>query len=161
MPTLNLLKVREEFCHRSLQTTKAQTSLRICAVWSAPLLFTNWIVSYLNLLQARLHYFYLVSVAEKAGFRYDLIGNPEDKFCRIDAHICIYIHVNADPIHKPVSCDMHIENCLAPLDYSWPILPMTNADGICTKDNTPSPSAPLNTPFCSGKGVGIKRTFFI
>ena len=56
------------------------------------------------------HYFYLVSVAEKAGFWYDLIGNPEDRFCRIDAHLCIYIHVNADPIHKPVSCDMHIEN---------------------------------------------------
>ena len=31
-PTLNLLKVREEFCHRGLQTTKAQTSLRIRAV---------------------------------------------------------------------------------------------------------------------------------
>ena len=24
--------------------------------------------------------------------------------------ICIYIHVNEGPIHKPVSCDMHIEN---------------------------------------------------
>ena len=42
-------------------------------------------------------------------FWYALIGNPEDRFCRIDAHICIYIHVNAGPIHKPVSCDMHIE----------------------------------------------------
>ena len=109
-PTLNLLKVLEEFCHRGLQTTKAQTSLHIRAVWSAPLLFTNWIVSYLNLLQARLHFFFLVSVAVKAGFWYDLIGNSEDRFCRIDARICIYIHVNADPIHKPVSCDMHIEN---------------------------------------------------
>ena len=65
---------------------------------------------YSNLLQARLHHFYLVSVAEKAGFLYDRIGNPEDRFCRIDAHICIYIHVNADPSHKLVSCDMHIEN---------------------------------------------------
>ena len=36
---------------------------------------------------------------------------------------------------------------------------MTNAEGIRTKDNTPSPSAPLNTPFSSGKGVGIKRLF--
>ena len=40
-PILNLLKLREEFCHRGLQTTKAQTSLRIRAVRSAPLLFTN------------------------------------------------------------------------------------------------------------------------
>ena len=31
-PTLNLLKIREELCHRGLQTTKAQTSLRIRAV---------------------------------------------------------------------------------------------------------------------------------
>ena len=54
-PTLNLLREREEFCHRGLQTTKAQTSLRIRAVWSAPLLFTNWIEPYLNLLQVRLH----------------------------------------------------------------------------------------------------------
>ena len=108
-PTLNLLKVLKEFCHWGLQTTKAQTSLHIRAVWSAPLLFTNWIVSYLSLLHARLHYFYLVSVAEKAGFWYD-IGNPEDRFCRIDAHICIYIHANADPIHKTVLCDMHIGN---------------------------------------------------
>ena len=54
----------------------------------------------------------IVSVAEKAGFWYDLIGNPEDRFCCIDAHkkVCIYIHENADPIRKPVSCDMHIEN---------------------------------------------------
>ena len=49
-------------------------------------------------------------MAEKAGFWYDLIGNPEGRFCRIDAHKCINIHVNADPIHKPVSCGMHIEN---------------------------------------------------
>ena len=33
-----------------LQTIKAQTSLPICAVWSAPLLFAYLIVSYLNLL---------------------------------------------------------------------------------------------------------------
>ena len=41
--------------------------------------------------------FYLVSVAEKAGFWYDLIGNPEDKFCRIDAHICIYSKCGTNP----------------------------------------------------------------
>ena len=35
-----------------LRTTKAQTSLRIRAVCSAPLLFANLKVSYINLLQA-------------------------------------------------------------------------------------------------------------
>ena len=36
-----------------LRTTKAQTSLRIRAVWSAPLLFAFWKVPYLSLLQAK------------------------------------------------------------------------------------------------------------
>ena len=39
-----------------LRTTKAQTSLRIRAVLSAPLLFSYWKVSYQNLLQAKFHY---------------------------------------------------------------------------------------------------------
>ena len=30
---------------------------------------------------------------------FDLMGNPD-----------IYIHANADLIHKPGSCDMHIES---------------------------------------------------
>ena len=34
--------------------TKAQTSLRIGAVWSVPLLFAYWKVSYLDLLQAKI-----------------------------------------------------------------------------------------------------------
>ena len=41
---------------RNLWTTKAQTSLHICAVWSAPLLFTDLKVLYLNLLQGKFHY---------------------------------------------------------------------------------------------------------
>ena len=36
-----------------LGTTKLQTSLRICAVWSAPLLFAFWKAPYLSLLQAK------------------------------------------------------------------------------------------------------------
>ena len=36
-----------------LRTTKAQTSLRIGADWSAPLLFAYWKVSYQNMLQAK------------------------------------------------------------------------------------------------------------
>ena len=39
-----------------LRITQAQTSLRIRAVWSEPLLFTYWKVSYQNLLQAKFHY---------------------------------------------------------------------------------------------------------
>ena len=89
-PTLNLLKIREELCHLGLQTTKAQISLGIRAVWSAPLLFTHWIVSYLNLLQARLHYFYLVSVAEKAGFGMILSESLKTGFV---ASMLIYVFI--------------------------------------------------------------------
>ena len=41
---------------RDLQTTQAQTSLRIRAVWSAPLLFVLWKVSYVNLLQVKFEF---------------------------------------------------------------------------------------------------------
>ena len=36
---------REKSCFRDMQTTKAQTSLRGCTVWSRPLLFTYWQVA--------------------------------------------------------------------------------------------------------------------
>ena len=39
-----------------LRTTKAQISLRICAVWSAPLIFAYWNVGYLDLLRAKFQY---------------------------------------------------------------------------------------------------------
>ena len=39
-----------------LQTTQVQTSLRIRAVWSAPLLFAITKVSYVNLLQAKIQF---------------------------------------------------------------------------------------------------------
>ena len=51
--------------------------------------------------------FYLVSVAEKAGFCMILSETLKTGFV---ASILIYIHVNADPIHKPGPCDKHIEN---------------------------------------------------
>ena len=50
--------------------------------------------------------FYLVSVAEKAGS--GMV--PDTLKTGFVASTLIYIHVNADPIHKPGSCDMHIEN---------------------------------------------------
>ena len=51
--------------------------------------------------------FYLVSVAEKAGFGMILSETLKTVFV---ASLLIYIYVNADPIHKPGSCDMHKEN---------------------------------------------------
>ena len=39
-----------------LPTTQAQTSLRIHAVWSAPLLFAYWKVSYLELLKGKFQF---------------------------------------------------------------------------------------------------------
>ena len=51
--------------------------------------------------------FYLVSVAEKAGFGIILSETLKTGFVAL---MLIYIHVNTDPIHKPGSCDMHIEN---------------------------------------------------
>ena len=44
---------QEKTCLPCLGTTEVQTSLRICADWSAPLLFAYWKVSYLDLLWAK------------------------------------------------------------------------------------------------------------
>ena len=52
---------------QGLWTTKAQTSLRIRAVWSASLLFVYWKVSY-QTLPKEISLFLLVSVAQQAGF---------------------------------------------------------------------------------------------
>ena len=57
----------------------------------------------LKLAPSEISLFYLVSVAEKAGLG---ILTLRTGFV---ASMLIYIHVNADPIHKPGSCDMHIE----------------------------------------------------
>ena len=46
----------QKTCLQFLRTTKAQTSLPSCAIWSAPLLFALWKVSYQNLLQAKFQY---------------------------------------------------------------------------------------------------------
>ena len=46
----------EKTCLWGLRTTKVQTSLRIGADWSAPLLFAFWKVSYLNLLKAKFQF---------------------------------------------------------------------------------------------------------
>ena len=46
-------------------------------------------------------------MAEKADFGLILSETLKTGFV---ASMLVYIHVNADPIHKPGSCDMHIEN---------------------------------------------------
>ena len=65
----------------------------------------NSIVS--KLAPSQISLFYLVSVAEKAGFGMILSETLKTGFVE---SMLIYIHVNADPIFKPGSCDMRIEN---------------------------------------------------
>ena len=60
----------------------------------------------LKLAPSEISLFYLVSVAEKAGFCMIFSETMKAGFV---ASMLIYIHVNADPIHKPGSCDMHVE----------------------------------------------------
>ena len=64
------------------RTTKAQTSLHILAVWSAPLLFSKWKVSYLDWLPAKFQIFQLVSVAEQAGLKLTLSETLKTGFLR-------------------------------------------------------------------------------
>ena len=61
-----------------LQTTQAQTSLRISAVWSTPLLFAFWKVSYLDLLLTEFQL--SVSVAEQADLKLALLDTPKTGF---------------------------------------------------------------------------------
>ena len=79
---------REKTCLRCLGTTKAQTSLRgfIRAVWSAPLLFTYWKLSYLDMLQANSNF--IASLCSWGDwFESRFVGNPEVRFCRNEAHL--------------------------------------------------------------------------
>ena len=72
------------FCH--MRTTKAQISLRIRAVWSAPLLLAARIIEYLIFLNAKFKT--LASFCGCAGrFESSLVTNPEDRFSRDKAHI--------------------------------------------------------------------------
>ena len=61
----------------------------------------------LKLAPSEISLFYLVSMAEKAGFGMIFSEALKTGFV---ASMLIYIHINADPIHKPGSCDKHIES---------------------------------------------------
>ena len=81
----------------------AQSDQRLC--YSQIDIVTNSIVS--KLAPSEISLFYLVSVAEGAGFGMILSETLKTGFV---ASMLIYIRVNADPIFKPGSCDMRIEN---------------------------------------------------
>ena len=61
----------------------------------------------LKLAQIEISLFCPVSVAEKAGFGMILSETLKTGFAAL---MRIYIHLNADPVHKPGPCDVHIEN---------------------------------------------------
>ena len=67
-------------------TTKAQTSLRIRAVWSAPLLFAfRKVPTHINACYKR-NFNFLASHCSWAGcFESHFVGNPEDRFSHVAA----------------------------------------------------------------------------
>ena len=70
-----------------VRMTKTQTRQWFPVVWSEHLLFTHWKGSYLESLWAKFRNFnFLTSPCSWAGwFKPHLIGNPEDRFSRIEA----------------------------------------------------------------------------
>ena len=85
-----------------LRTTKAQTRLPFCADWSAPLLFTYWKVSYLNLLQANFNF--LASLCSWGDwFESRFVWNPEDMFCRDKAHMSHDIKMSVNQVKTHIS----------------------------------------------------------
>ena len=105
-PTLNLLKVREEFCHGGSANNKGADQLahRRSLISAFAIHLLNSII--LKLAPSEISLLYLVSVAEKAGYGMILSETLKTGFV---ASMLIYIHVNADPFHNSGSCDMHIE----------------------------------------------------
>ena len=66
-----------------MRTTKAQISLRICTVWSVPLLFATYNTSSCYIQNFKT----LASLCLWAGqFESYLVANPEDRFCHDVAH---------------------------------------------------------------------------
>ena len=71
-----------------LRITQAQTSLRICAVWSAPLLFAFWKVQYVTCY--RWNFNLLANLCSWGDwFETHFVGNPKDRFYPDEAHIWV------------------------------------------------------------------------
>ena len=64
-----------------------KTSLRIRAVWSAPLLFAYWKVSYINLLQAKFQFSSYSLWKLRRLVWASLFQKPRRQVCRVEAHI--------------------------------------------------------------------------
>ena len=70
-----------------LRTTKAQTSLCIRTVWSAPLSLAYWKLSNIGLLRAK-KFNFLASLCSWGDlFETCFVANPEDRFSHDKAHI--------------------------------------------------------------------------
>ena len=109
-PSLNLQRYARNsaFVVRRTACASAQSDQRRRSLISAFAIHKlNSII--LKLAPSEISLFCLVSVAEKAGFGIIFLETLKTDFV---ASMLIYIHVNADPIHKPGSCDMHIEGAL-------------------------------------------------
>ena len=114
-PTLNLQRyvrncvigVCEQQRHRQACTSAQADQRRRSLISAFAIHLLNSII--LKLAPSEISLFCLVSVAEKAGFGIIFSETLKTGFV---ASMLIYIHVNADPIHKPGSCDMNIEGAL-------------------------------------------------
>ena len=78
-----------------LWTTQAQTSLRIRAVWSAPLLFAFWKILYVNLLLVKFQFSRLSLLLRRLVW-ISLDENPEDRFSLEEAHVKVKFWSNAE-----------------------------------------------------------------
>ena len=87
-------------------SAKVQTSLCIWVVWSVPLLFAYWKVSYLNLLRVKFHF--LASLCSWAGwFESQFIRNP-DRFSHVMAHVILICHIlSCDTNHLGMVSSLH------------------------------------------------------
>ena len=82
-PTGIWASTQENLSLEGLWTTKAQTSLRIRADWSAPLLFDFWKDNIST------HAFNVLASLCSWGYWFEshFHVNPEDRFCREEAHV--------------------------------------------------------------------------
>ena len=102
---LGTLKIRSR--SSNLQTTKVQTSLRIHTVWSAPLLFTYWKVSYQDLLERNFNF--LASLCSWAGW---LNIETQRQFSPVAAYMIwgnLLVEISDDCGSRPIyrSCFHH------------------------------------------------------